>query len=105
MADDLRRFSSKDEIIWLSIWHPGIFDTTIRKTADWLRQIMQALGWENEQRAYLALRAVLHTLRDRLPIAEAAHLGAQLPMLIRGFYYDGWKPASKPLKLHLDEFL
>jgi uncharacterized protein (DUF2267 family) len=41
---------------------------------------------------------VLHALRDRLPVDEAAALGAQLPMLVRGFYYEGWHPADKPVK-------
>jgi uncharacterized protein (DUF2267 family) len=39
-------------------------------------------------------------------VAAAAALGAQLPMLIRGFYYGGWHPGDKPLKERkLDEFL
>jgi uncharacterized protein (DUF2267 family) len=41
---------------------------------------------------------VLHALRDRLLPNEAVDLGAQLPMLVRSFYYEGWHPANKPLK-------
>jgi multimeric flavodoxin WrbA len=45
-------------------------------------------------------------LRDRLTVEEVAQLGAQLPMLIRGFYYIGWDPTAKPLKLrHKEQFL
>lgn len=46
----------------------------------------------DRQRAYHTLRAVLHALRDRLPLNLAAHLGAQLPLLVRGIYYDSWHP-------------
>lgn len=83
-----------------------VFDTTIHKTHTWLKEIMEELNSEDRHQAYLALRAVLHTLRDRLTVEEAAQLGAQLPMLIRGFYYEGWKPASTPLKeRRKEEFL
>ena len=84
-----------------------IFDTTLQKTHVWLNEVMQELGWEDERpRAYQALRTVLHALRDRLTVEEALHLGAQLPMLIRGFYYEGWKPTGKHVKgRHKEEFL
>lgn len=46
---------------------------------------MEELDWQDRHAAYLALRATLHALRDRLTVEEVAELGAQLPMLIRGF--------------------
>lgn len=84
-----------------------VFDTTLQKTQVWLNDVMQELEWEDRpHKAYLALRTVLHTLRDRLTVEEAVQLGAQLPMLIRGFYYEGWTLKNKPVKeRHKEDFL
>jgi uncharacterized protein (DUF2267 family) len=84
-----------------------VFETTVRKTNKWLEELMQIMGLKKDKhKAYSALRAVLHALRDRLTVEEVAQFGAQLPMLIRGFYYEGWDPTAKPLKLrHKEEFL
>jgi uncharacterized protein (DUF2267 family) len=83
------------------------FDTTVDKTNQVLKDIEEAYGWpkERRQQSYDALRVVLHALRDRLPVQEAADLGAQLPMLIRGLYYEGWDPSRVPVKMHREEFL
>jgi uncharacterized protein (DUF2267 family) len=81
------------------------FDRTIQKTHIWLNDITQELGVDRET-AYSALRATLHVLRDRLPVDEAVHLGAQLPMLVRGMYYEGYRPSVAPFKdRHQDVFL
>jgi uncharacterized protein (DUF2267 family) len=84
-----------------------VFDRAVEKANDWLKDIMMELNWQDDRhRAYLGLRATLHALRDRLLVNEAVDLGAQLPMLVRGFYYDGWTPAGKPLKeRHKEDFL
>jgi len=78
---------------------PAVFATTLQTTNLWLKQLSDLLHWDDHQNAYHGLRAVLQTLRDRLPVPEAAHFGAQLPMLVRGFYYEDWKPAATPTKL------
>jgi uncharacterized protein (DUF2267 family) len=74
----------------------GMLDKSVQKTAIWLKDAGEELNWRDERRAYAALRAVLHALRDRLTIQEAVQLGAQLPTLVRGFYYEGWVPREKP---------
>jgi uncharacterized protein (DUF2267 family) len=81
------------------------FDATIHKTNLWLNEIMAELDSADRHEAYHALRVVLQALRDRLTVEEAVQFGAQLPMLVRGFYYEGWNPAGKPVKFHRPEFL
>jgi uncharacterized protein (DUF2267 family) len=84
---------------------PDVFETTLQKTNTWVKEISDLLQWHDHHKAYHGLRAVLHALRDRLPLNEAVHLGAQLPMLVRGFYYEGWKPWAAPVKIKtLQEF-
>jgi uncharacterized protein (DUF2267 family) len=58
-----------------------VFDTTLQKTHIWLNDLTDELHWDDRFRGYKALR-------DRLTVEEAAHLGAQVPMLIRGLYYE-----------------
>lgn len=83
------------------------FTATLDKTNRILKEIEAAYGWPLDRRnqSYAALRSVLHALRDRLPISEAAQLGAQLPMLVRGLYYEGWEPGRVPVRMDRDEFL
>ena len=84
-----------------------IFHGTLQKTQIWLNELMFELDWEGKpEKTYLALRTVLHALRDRLTVEEAVQLGAQLPMLVRGFYYEGWTLKGKPHKeRHKEDFL
>lgn len=90
----------------MSVTGLDVFDRTVHTTNAWLSDVMEALGSPQRPAAYRALRATLHALRDRLTVEEVAQLSAQLPMLVRGLYYEGWDPTAKPLKVrHRDDFL
>jgi len=74
------------------------FDKTVQESNLWLKDVMERLNTNDRHHAYSTLRAVLHALRDRIGPENAAHLGAQLPMLLRGLFYEGWDPTGKPTK-------
>ena len=86
--------------------HISVFDKTEQKTMNWIKCVSANMGSTDMQRSYTILRAVLHATRDRLGPDEAVHFGAQLPMLVRGFYYEGWHPSDKPRRYrHKAQFL
>jgi uncharacterized protein (DUF2267 family) len=81
------------------------FERSIYTADRWVSDLASELG-ESEEHAYAVMRTVLHALRDRLPHDESAHFAAQLPMLVRGAYYDGWRPSHTPEKYHdAEEFI
>jgi len=83
-----------------------VLDHTIQLTNLWLKKLAEEHHIGDRHHCYSALRAVLHALRDRLPPEQAVHLGAQLPILIRGIYYEGWKVSETPTnERQVDEFL
>jgi uncharacterized protein (DUF2267 family) len=90
----------------MSDGEPSIIERSVEKAHIWLKELAEELGDEDHQYAYRALRAVLHTLRDRMTVEVAAKFAAQLPTLIRGIYYEDWHPSRTPLAIHdVDEFL
>jgi uncharacterized protein (DUF2267 family) len=83
-----------------------VFDRTHQKANEWVKDMMACLGTEDPEQALHALRAGLHALRDRLTVEEAAQLAAQMPMTIRGLFFENWRPSGKPLRIrHPNEFL
>ena len=82
------------------------FDRTIHETNQWLRVVMAYLNTNNRHQAYLALRASLHALRDRIGPDHAVRFAAQLPILLRGVFYEGWQPWETPTReRRLDDFV
>lgn len=83
----------------------GVFDRTVQTTNIWLNDLGDTVG-PDRQAAWQALGAVLRTLRDRLPPELGAHLGAELPLLVRGAYYHRYQPDRLPRRFRdRDEFL
>lgn len=82
-----------------------VWDKSIQTSNIWLDEIMKEIG-PNRQAAWHALGAVLRTLRDRLPIEVAVHLGAQLPLLVRGAYFEQWHLAAHTVPIrNFEDFL
>jgi uncharacterized protein (DUF2267 family) len=83
-----------------------VFDKTLQTTHIWLGEIMEHHGPDRKV-AWHILTAVLRALRDRLPPEVAAHLGAELPLIVRGAYYDQYRPNHHPDRStrSLDAFL
>lgn len=75
-----------------------VFDRTLEKTHQFINDVSAAINVQDKHITMIGIKAVLHTLRDRIPLEEAVQLGSQLPVLLAGFYYQGWKPSVTPTK-------
>jgi uncharacterized protein (DUF2267 family) len=84
-----------------------ILRKSIEKMNTWLHEIQINAGWVNESALALAvLRATLHELRDHLLLNELAHFSAQLPLIVRGIFFENWQPSKQRIKeRHLKDFL
>jgi uncharacterized protein (DUF2267 family) len=75
------------------------FDHSLMETREWIKDIKDELKYDNDEDAYESTRAILHVVRDRLTIEEAANFASQLPMLLKGVYYESYRPEKTPLKI------
>jgi uncharacterized protein (DUF2267 family) len=85
---------------------PATLSHAVQQTQEWLKELRDNGDLADEAQAYSVLRAVLHQLRDRLTPDEAVDLAAQLPLVVRGVYFEGWRPGRTPEKVRTKaEFL
>ncbi|MEV4239117.1 MULTISPECIES: DUF2267 domain-containing protein [unclassified Nocardia] len=85
--------------------HDDPLAPAVQTAHDWLRTVADSLDTDDRAFAYRALRAWLHTVRDRIGVSSSAHLAAQLPEILRGAYYEGWVPSHVPVRHGSTEFL
>ena len=88
----------------MSIASVRSIEKSVHKANTWIKSTQEKRGF-TEENALLALRASLQMLRDRLTVDEATDLGAQLPTIVRGIYYDRWRPADVPVKMDKTQFM
>lgn len=80
-----------------------VIDNAVQSANVWINEVDYRTGWGNKQRAYRLMRQVMHVIRDHLSVDEVAQLGAQLPLLVRGIYYEGWNPSKTPVPVRSAE--
>lgn len=80
-------------------------NNALQSTQNWISDLMWRLRWHHREQVYQALIATLHALRDCLNPDEAVYMGAQLPALLRGSYYEGWHPGRCATARNRNSFL
>jgi uncharacterized protein (DUF2267 family) len=79
---------------------PLHFEKHAAKGNEFVNRLAVRLGSEGDRdRAGRVLRCVFHALRNRLTIEESFQLLAQLPMVIKALYIEGWQPARVHTKV------
>jgi uncharacterized protein (DUF2267 family) len=72
-----------------------MIEHTVQLTHEWINDLAERLDWADKRQVLMLLRSTLTALRDLLSVNEAAQFSAQLPLLIRGLFYENWTPASR----------
>lgn len=84
---------------------PDVLDTAVQKANLWLKDVQRFGRLRGKAQAYSALRSVLHAIRDCLPAGAATRFSAQMPLLVKGVFFDGWHLSAKPRRLDRDAFV
>lgn len=84
----------------------GYFDKFCQQGNEFVNKLGEKTGHPREsEKTVRLLKAVLHSIRDRVTMGEAHHIMAQLPFALKGLYVDQWHEREHPLRYDtMDEF-
>lgn len=72
-------------------------DNSVPQANEWVTDFMAELQINETRLARRLLGSTLHALRDCLSCRDAEKLGAQLPLVMREHFFQGWCPGSVKL--------
>jgi uncharacterized protein (DUF2267 family) len=76
------------------------FEKYAQEGNSFMKELARNLGHPDEiARTGIVLRAVLHTLRNRITMGESLHLISSFPMFLKAIYVDDWKLNDSPLPI------
>ncbi|WP_298864369.1 DUF2267 domain-containing protein [uncultured Sulfitobacter sp.] len=75
-----------------------VIDHSVQLTHEWINELAERLDWSSKRSVLRLLRVTMCHLRDHLLVNEVGHISAQLPVMIRGFFFEGWVPHQTPIK-------
>lgn len=83
-----------------------VFERTTHEAHEWVNELAGRTGWTSERDVLRLLRVVLTKIRDHLLVDEMAQFAAQLPIVLRGMFYEGWQPKKTPIhERHAADFV
>lgn len=83
-----------------------VFERTTHEAHEWVNNLAGRTGWQSERDVLRLLRTVLCKIRDHLPVNEMAQFSAQLPLILRGMFFEGWQPKVTPVReRHAADFI
>ncbi|MFO8126911.1 DUF2267 domain-containing protein [Yoonia sp.] len=83
-----------------------VFERTTYEAHEWVNNLAGRTGWQSERDVLRLLRTVLCKIRDHLPVNEMAQFSAQLPLILRGMFFEGWQPKVTPVReRHAADFI
>lgn len=81
-----------------------VLDQYANEARDYMNKLAGSLGAPDEMlRVMIIWKAVMHTIRERIPVTESFALLSDLPVLLKGIYVTNWKYSEQPLSNYDDK--